>query len=552
MSKCGDSIINTSPAKEPRFNMRNILDKARILIIDDFSDFRLSIKSMLLQLGAQHVDQASHGKDGVKLCEETTYNIVLCDYNLGEGQDGQQVLEELHQRKLLKSGSIFIMVTAETSAAKVISAIEYQPDAYLTKPFTREQLARRLQRLLFKNAALHKIYQAINNNNPKQALQFCDEIATEFPKVRFSCFRIKAELLEKDEKYPATLQVFQDVLEEQPLLWAIIGIGRIYFKMGNKKESLAHFQKAKENFEGQVSILDWIAKCQQSLGEKIAAEKTIKEALLISSKSVTRQTEMGEVAESLSHFDIAQRAYGKAIVEGQHSCLIKPSHFSHYFDNTSELIQQRQGKAQMRLLNEAEEQAKKMENLFQKKPSGLALNQASLAKLFHLGGNKEKTIRYLNRLNKTLAKPGCDVEKEDFKYIKNVLAPISEVTELAQYTKAASNSLGLKPAEKSLQEDKSNVAHQEAIETNHQGMELVKKSMPLEALAKFKKSISLFPENISYLLNAAQVILENNILSTDNNLLTEAKSYIDSSSNITQADSRWKKYQRLKEKLPHE
>lgn len=532
--------------------MRNILDKAKILVIDDFSDFRLSIKAMLTQLGAQHVDQASNGRDGVKLCETTSYNIILCDYNLGEGQDGQQVLEELHQRNLLKAGSLFIMVTAETSAAKVISAIEYQPDAYLTKPFTREQIARRLQRLLYKNAALHKIHQALHKNQNKAALQLCDEMAEEYPKVRYACLRIKSEILEKTENFTDALNIFQQVISEQPLLWAVIGVGRIYFKIGEQQNSLKHFQQAREQFEGQVSILDWIAKCQDSLGEKNIAEQTIKEALLISPKSVTRQTSMGEVAEALSHFDIAQKAYGKAIVEGQHSCLIEPSHFNRYFDNTTELIRQRQGTAKMRLLNEAEAQSKKMENLFQKKPSGLALNQASLARLFHAGGNKEKTIRFLNRLNKTLAKPGCELEKDDFHYIENVLKPMSEEKEFAQYTKNASNSLGLKPSEKVIDIDETSVVHQQAIDLNHEGMKFVKQKKPLEAVAKFREAIALFPENISYLLNAAQVILENAILSSDNNLISEAQHYIASSSSLPENDNRREKYQRLKDLLPNE
>ncbi len=532
--------------------MRNILDKAKILVIDDFSDFRLSIKAMLTQLGAQHVDQASNGRDGIKLCEQNSYNIILCDYNLGEGQDGQQVLEELHQRNLLKAGALFIMVTAETSAAKVISAIEYQPDAYLTKPFTREQIARRLQRLLYKNAALHKIYQALHKNLTEEALGYCDQIAEEFPKVRYACLRIKSEILEKSEEYEQALKVFQKVIDEQPLLWAVIGIGRIYFKTAEQKKSLEHFQQAKKQFEGQVSILDWIAKCQNSLGEQSKAEQTIKEALKISPKSVTRQTSMGEVAESLSHFDVAQKAYGKAIVEGQHSCLIKPSHFSHYFDNTTELIQQRQGTAQMRLLSEVETQSKKMENLLQKQPSGLALNQAALARLFHAGGNKEKTIRYLNRLNKTLEKPGCELKQDDFHYIENILKPISEEKEFAQYTKNATKSLGLEPSEKVSEVDETSAAHQQAVSINHEGMTLVKQKKPLEAIAKFREAIAIFPENISYLLNAAQVILENAILSSDSNLIAEAQHYIVSSSSLPENDNRREKYQRLKDLLPDE
>ena len=69
--------------------------RTRFLIVDDFSDFRTSLKSMLRDLGAKDVDTADRGEDTLVMCRHKRYDIILHDYNLGAGKNGQQVLEEL-------------------------------------------------------------------------------------------------------------------------------------------------------------------------------------------------------------------------------------------------------------------------------------------------------------------------------------------------------------------------------------------------------------------------------------------------------------------------
>ncbi len=76
------------------------------------------------------------------------YDVVLCDYNLGEGMDGQQVLEEAKHRRLVGYATVFVMITAENTMEMVMGAMEYKPDDYLTKPFNKELLKSRLEKLV--------------------------------------------------------------------------------------------------------------------------------------------------------------------------------------------------------------------------------------------------------------------------------------------------------------------------------------------------------------------------------------------------------------------
>lgn len=67
------------------------LSKKRFLVVDDFSEFRSSIRGILRLLGVQHIDTAANGQDVLELCRRNSYDIILHDYNLGEGFSGQQV-----------------------------------------------------------------------------------------------------------------------------------------------------------------------------------------------------------------------------------------------------------------------------------------------------------------------------------------------------------------------------------------------------------------------------------------------------------------------------
>ena len=78
-----------------------------ILIVDDFAEMRSLMRSMVAAFGARHIEVAANGEDAVAALESRRFDIILCDYNLGDGKDGQQVLEEAHHRNLLPCSTTF-------------------------------------------------------------------------------------------------------------------------------------------------------------------------------------------------------------------------------------------------------------------------------------------------------------------------------------------------------------------------------------------------------------------------------------------------------------
>ncbi|MGD8932607.1 MAG: response regulator, partial [Chromatiales bacterium] len=116
--------------------LQNLLNQRSYLVVDDFGDMRSTLRSMLSLFGVTDIDNAKNGADAIQQMEHKRYGVVLCDYNLGIGKDGQQVLEEARHRNLISVSTAFIMITAENTLSMVLGALEYEPDSYLYKPFT--------------------------------------------------------------------------------------------------------------------------------------------------------------------------------------------------------------------------------------------------------------------------------------------------------------------------------------------------------------------------------------------------------------------------------
>ena len=532
--------------------MFNFLSKSKILVIDDFAGFRQTIKTMLGRLGAHHIDQSSNGREAIKRCSEENYNIIFCDYNLGDGQDGQQILEELHQRSLMRQGTLFIMVTAETTTAQVMGAIEYRPDAYLTKPFTGDQLGQRLKRLILKNAALNNIYLAMNAGNISKAIAICDEVIIATPKLKYSCLRIKSDLLEKQEQNDELMSLYNDVVNEQPVLWAMVGLGRLYFNSGEVRKALEHFLSMRETFSRQVSLLDWIAKCQNELGEAEKAEETLKEAVSISPKSVMRQATLGTVAASLNNHELAQKSFAKTIHEGTYSCMLEPQHFEQYYDNTREVAQKLDVRERSRLLAETEVVHKKMERTYQNDPSAMAANLSSAALLYSAVGKSDKSSGILSKLTKTLENPACELSEEQATSIDKHLESFTEDGSTDKYLNQISSRMNVIKEEIKVRKKEDEIKVDQlkiAKKTNSEGIQLSKKGQHQEALLKFREAIEILPENINYLLNAAQIIIEYKELNSNADNVIEARHYLQDLISMDETDIRWKRYQKLLERV---
>ena len=303
------------------------LSNKRFLIIDDFGDMRTMIRHMIESYGATEIDMASNGKEAVRLMTRHRYDIVLCDYNLGEGQDGQQILEEARHRRLIGLAALFIMITAENTSQMVMGAVEYYPDDYLSKPFNKLVLKTRLERLLARKGDLTEIDLALDRRNISDAIAYCEMNAVEGAPNRDELMRIKCELCLQTGDSAAVRTVCEQMLADRRIPWALMGLGKAQFMEGRLAEARETFQSIIDENQNHTEAYDWLARVMVKLGDSKRAQELLSEAAVLSPKAIRRQMMLGEVAMNNGDYAVAERAYRKAVVLGRNSVHKTPENY---------------------------------------------------------------------------------------------------------------------------------------------------------------------------------------------------------------------------------
>ena len=308
--------------------MANEFADRSFLVVDDFADMRSAIRSILHSLGVTHIEQARDGLDAIAALTAKPFDVILCDYNLGPGKDGQQVLEEARYRRLIGLDSIFVMITAENTREMVMSAIEYTPDSYLAKPFTKELLRTRLSKLFAIKANLSHVNKALLLQDYGAALKELDRLIASGPKNLSELTKIKSDVLLSAKRYDEAKRIFEDVLAARDLAWARLGLGKTLFLQKHYALAQEVFSQLLSLEPNMIAAYDWLAKTQSALQCFPEAEQTLQEAATLSPRALPRQQMLGELALANGHTNAAEQAFGRAAALAKHSVLSNPALYS--------------------------------------------------------------------------------------------------------------------------------------------------------------------------------------------------------------------------------
>lgn len=299
----------------------------RFLIIDESEGARRLLAGMLQQSGAQSIDEAAYAAEAIQLISRNVYDVILCDYRLGAGRDGQQLLEELRVKGLLKARTLFVMVTAENNAQAVMGVLECRPDDYLSHPFTRQRLAARLVRLLRRRRDIGDIEEALEEQRFERALALCDERMTAGCAEALELLRLKAESFVALDRLQPAEAIYAQVFARRRAVWAGLGGGRIRYRLGDYAGAAALFEQTRAAHPRQLEVYDWLARTQAKLGDREAARATLATALELSPRSLRRQMAFGDLALRDGHYRLAARAFGAAVALGSRSVFRTASNY---------------------------------------------------------------------------------------------------------------------------------------------------------------------------------------------------------------------------------
>jgi DNA-binding response OmpR family regulator len=487
------------------------LASKKILVVEDQPIMRETLKHILGSFGARFIVEAESGINAITAMRIDRFDIVLCDYNLLRGKNGQQVLEEARHLKLLPVKAIFIMVTCEQSQEMVLSAIDNKPDDYLIKPFNQQQLLNRIERCHARKTYLASIEDEIDKGNLYQAIHNCEQLLQrDDKKMRMPLLKLHAELAIKVGDLKTAEAIYQNILAERELPWARLGLGIVAFFLGYHDQAIKTFQELIEQYPVMLEAYDWLVKAHESAGNDEHAVTSLNSAVTLSPLSILRQKKLAVLADKAQNLVVAKKAYAAAIKLGKNSIHGSPADYSglanvHLKSNAAnealkilyELNQQSQNdpeaKLRAALLENEIHQTKGNKALTQQAYEKLFKlneqfnNQASkelrleIARVFYLNGNGEICDEILNDLIKT------NIDNKPF--IKDIVTVCNTV-------------IGENHAETLIQRIK-----KELVDINNKGVSLFQEGNTKGALAVFEKAIAKMPNNQTIILNMIKIII---------------------------------------------
>lgn len=297
----------------------NELDGLTALIIEPHAGMRATIHNMLTMCGLSKIDHVGSSNQAVKHLGTKPYDLILCEYALEGGQDGQQLLEDVRHHKLMPLSTMFFMVTAEGDYGKVVSAAELGPTDYILKPFTADLLLERIGRGLERRNALLPVYELMEAGSQREAIAACVEGEARHPRYLVDFMRLRAELHmflgEPHEAEP----IYRKLVETKAIAWARLGLAKTLFLRERYDEARDMLEDLVESNANFVDAYDWLARTHEAIGALDAAQAVLTEAVAVSPHAVRRLRKLGETALEAGDHDTAEKILKQVVSKAKYS-----------------------------------------------------------------------------------------------------------------------------------------------------------------------------------------------------------------------------------------
>ena len=358
----------------------------RALVVDDYPGMRSALKMTLANFGMTKIDLAASAAEVIFKVGNNRYDIILCDFNLGEGRDGQQLLEELRHRGLINLDTVFIMVTAESVYEKVVATAELAPDDYMIKPFSAEVLRNRLDGILLRKLAFAKVYRHYEANELEAAIAACDELMRDHPRFVVDALRFKGEVLNAMGRFEEAEALYKQVIAMRAIPWARMGLAKALHLQKKDEEAEALLHDVLEKTPELVTAYDLLADVRLARKDGAGAQEALQQGVAISGKTVRRQQKLGHVALDNGDLATARSAYSAVLEKGQHSMFVSASDYGNLCR-----VQVEQGD-----VNAAMETLKKGRNTLQASPEGQLVAAVAQSMAHTRAGRAEEAAKALD------------------------------------------------------------------------------------------------------------------------------------------------------------
>lgn len=280
----------------------NASDKLNVLIIDDQVLVQNVIKTALFELGIENVKCAENAYYALRLCEQTTFHVVICAFNVQSDKDGFHLLEELKFKRHVTKCTILIFLSAETSEHLVNSIVELQPDDFWVKPLSSKHVQNRLPLTLEVKRTLFNVYQAIDRQDYSKAIYFAERhlLNQALGKYHLQMKRLKGECLLNLREFADAALFYDNLLQTHKVSWVYLGYIKALLEQDKLADIKALLQQLTDKTDTRFATYDMLAHYYIGKQDYQQAYAEIKKASQLAPRNIERNKRLLDLAR-LNH-----------------------------------------------------------------------------------------------------------------------------------------------------------------------------------------------------------------------------------------------------------
>lgn len=255
-----------------------------ILVVDDESTMRQTIRNMLTRLGFKKIVLADNGRQALDFINTIKIDLVICDVNMPE-VTGTELFKTIRENKK-HDKVVFIFVTAEAFRQTVARAAEEGGEGYLLKPFVMGTLEDKIIKVLdkkFKPSPMDihlknfaRLMESREFDKAEDTLNSAASLAPDAPAISYRYARLALAKGDHDK----AIELFKTAIDHNPLfVKAYNELGEIYENIGDLDSAIAYYELAYNISPANASRLLALAKLYYKAGDTEKFDEMVRAAI---------------------------------------------------------------------------------------------------------------------------------------------------------------------------------------------------------------------------------------------------------------------------------
>ncbi len=295
------------------------VETLHILIIDDQADARETLRNMLTACGAVTVRAVASANEAVTALSRDTFDLVLCDYRLGDSQTGLDLLRCGRTNGLVPYRTQWVLVTADTSKPVFMCAVENEPDDVMSKPFSFHQFRSRIRRWVDRRNTLMPVLGALDGGTLADVVSHCEKLEPEQPRYQTWLQKTRIRALIEHGQLADAGDSLKSLLSDNPRDWMMAELAYVERNRNRLTDACEWANAALAENPLNVRALDQLGTSYRKLGEPELAQQILSRAVRAAPLNERRQVHLGLICCQNRSFAEAARCFRQALDLSRHT-----------------------------------------------------------------------------------------------------------------------------------------------------------------------------------------------------------------------------------------